>query len=100
MSVRPTARIITDPGEEFQVSHRYWQGCPTILRTPRGRLYAGWYSGGTGEPDPENYNLLIKSEFCHIMSYQKTISSNLHNSFFILSLSSYPLSASSFDSLI
>lgn len=61
MSVRPTARIITDPGEEFQVSHRYWQGCPTIERTPRDVLFAGWYSGGVMEPSPENYNLLVRS---------------------------------------
>lgn len=54
--------VNTSPGEEFQLSRRFWQGCPTILRTPKGRLYAGWYSGGTGEPAPENYNLLIKSD--------------------------------------
>lgn len=54
--------VNTSPGEEFQLSRRFWQGCPTILRTPKGRLYAGWYSGGTGEPAPDNYNLLIKSD--------------------------------------
>ena len=54
--------VNTAPGEEFQLSRRMWQGCPTILRTPRGRLYAGWYSGGTGEPAPDNYNLLIRSD--------------------------------------
>ena len=54
--------INTAPGEEFHLSRRLWQGCPTILRTPRGRLYAGWYSGGTGEPSPHNYNLLIRSD--------------------------------------
>ena len=54
--------VNTTPGEEFQLSRRLWQGCPTILRTPKGRLYAGWYSGGTGEPAPDNYNLLIRSD--------------------------------------
>ena len=54
--------VNTAPGEEFQLSRRLWQGCPTILRTPRGRLFAGWYSGGTGEPSPDNYNLLIRSD--------------------------------------
>lgn len=53
--------INQNPGKEYQLSKRLWQGCPTILRTPAGRLYAGWYSGGTGEPSPENYNLLIRS---------------------------------------
>ena len=52
----------TAPDERFALSRRLWQGCPTILRTPKGRLYAGWYSGGSCEPDPENYNLLIRSD--------------------------------------
>ncbi|MBR2641851.1 MAG: exo-alpha-sialidase [Lentisphaeria bacterium] len=54
--------VNTAPGEKFQLRHRLWQGCPTILRTPGGRLFAGWYSGGTGEAEPENYNLLIQSD--------------------------------------
>ena len=54
--------VNTDPGEKFQLSHRLWQGCPTILRTPGGRLFAGWYTGGSGEAEPENYNLLIQSD--------------------------------------
>lgn len=54
--------VNTSPGEKFQLAHRLWQGCPTILRTPKGRLYAGWYSGGTIEPAPGNYNLLIRSD--------------------------------------
>ena len=54
--------VNTAPGEKFHLSRRLWQGCPTILRTPKGRLFAGWYSGGTGEPSPENYNLLIRSD--------------------------------------
>ena len=53
--------IFPEPGEKYQLSSRYWQGCPTILRTPGGKLFAGWYSGGTKEPSPENYNLLISS---------------------------------------
>ena len=50
------------PGSEYDETKRFWQGCPTILRTPRGRLFAGWYSGGMGEPHWENYNLLIRSD--------------------------------------
>ena len=55
-------KINTNPGEEYTVSNRFWQGCPTIARTRGGRLFAGWYSGGTGEPHPDNYNLLIRSD--------------------------------------
>ena len=50
------------PGPQFTTPHRLWQGCPTIERTPGGRLLAGWYSGGMREPDMANYNLLVKSD--------------------------------------
>ena len=49
-------------------SHRYseairqFQGCPTIALTRKGRIYVGWYSGGTREPHMENYNLLVYSD--------------------------------------
>jgi hypothetical protein len=56
------AKIITNPGEKYSLKHRLWQGCPTIVRTPEGRLWAGWYSGGIKEPDTENYNLLVYSD--------------------------------------
>jgi len=62
MSDRETFIINTAPGEEYAERFRFWQGCPTILRTPGGRLFAGWYSGGVREPDLENYNLLVRSE--------------------------------------
>lgn len=61
MAYRPII-LNLNPGEEYHTRHRLWQGCPSILRTPRGRLFAAWYSGGAGEPDPDNYNLLIRSE--------------------------------------
>ena len=41
---------------------RQFQGCPTIAITPHGRIFAGWYAGGTKEPHMENYNLLIQSD--------------------------------------
>lgn len=50
------------PGSEFDEAKRFWQGCPTILRTPKGRLYAGWYSGGSREPSLRNYNVLVRSD--------------------------------------
>lgn len=50
------------PGTEFSEKNRFWQGCPTIVRTSGGKLYAGWYSGGTREPSLYNYNVVVKSE--------------------------------------
>lgn len=62
MSDKKTFIVNTAPGKIYGERFRFWQGCPTILRTPGGRLFAGWYSGGTGEPHPENYNILVRSE--------------------------------------
>ena len=62
MSNKKIFIINTAPGKEYGEQCRFWQGCPTILRTPGGRLFAGWYSGGIGEPSLENYNLLVRSE--------------------------------------
>ena len=50
----------TDP--QYHVDARKFQGCPTIAITPKGRIYAGWYAGGLGEPHIENYNLLVYSD--------------------------------------
>lgn len=41
---------------------RQYQGCPTIAATRGGRLFAGWYSGGTQEPHMDNYNLVVMSD--------------------------------------
>lgn len=41
---------------------RMFQGCPTIAVTKGGRIYLGWYSGGTREPHMNNYNILIYSD--------------------------------------
>lgn len=40
---------------------RRWQGCPSIQITPGGTLYAAWYTGGTHEPQPENYCVIARS---------------------------------------
>lgn len=53
--------IITSPDQTFSEEKRFWQGCPTIARSPRGVLYAGWYTGGTREPSPFNCNILVRS---------------------------------------
>ncbi|MBR0459226.1 MAG: exo-alpha-sialidase [Victivallales bacterium] len=54
--------IITEPEEKYSLKYRFWQGCPTIARTRGGRLFAGWYTGGTHEPAPNHYNLLAQSD--------------------------------------
>ena len=54
-------KLIFHPGEKYQVGKRFWQGCPTIQRTPGGTLFAGWYSGGFAEPSLSNYNILVRS---------------------------------------
>lgn len=60
MSIK--SEIIFHPGEKYRAEFRFWQGCPTICRTPKGRLFAGWYSGGSKEPSPLQYNLLMRSD--------------------------------------
>lgn len=47
---------------KYSESIRKFQGCPTVAVTKNGRIYLGWYSGGTTEPHMENYNLLIYSD--------------------------------------
>ena len=46
----------------YAESIRQYQGCPTIAVTRKGRIFAGWYSGGTCEPHIENYNLVVTSD--------------------------------------
>lgn len=55
------SEIIESPNGDHGVGRRFWQGCPTIARAPGGTLYAGWYSGGSKEPSPEQYNILARS---------------------------------------
>jgi len=57
------AKVLYPPFEEsFDKSIRKWQGCPTIAITKGGRIYAGWYTGGSREPHIDNYNLLKYSD--------------------------------------
>ena len=48
--------------EKYSENIRNFQGCPTLAVTPKGRIYVGWYSGGTREPHMENYNILVYSD--------------------------------------
>ena len=58
-----SCEIIIKPNDKkYSENIREFQGCPTIAVTHGGRIYAGWYAGGTGEPHMENYNLLVFSD--------------------------------------
>lgn len=48
--------------EKYSPDIRRFQGCPTIAVTKNGRIFLGWYSGGTGEPRIENYNIISYSD--------------------------------------
>ena len=54
--------IITQPGPQYSAAYRQWQGCPSICRTPKGRFFGGWCSGGSREPSYWNYNILARSD--------------------------------------
>jgi predicted neuraminidase len=41
---------------------RQWQGIPTIERSPNGRLWCAFFSGGPLEPHEDNYLLLTTSD--------------------------------------
>jgi hypothetical protein len=59
LSLQP-AQLDQDPGPEYADDRRSWQGIPGIEIAPGGRLWATWYSGGSGE-GPGNYVLLVTS---------------------------------------
>lgn len=48
--------------EKYDEKIRQFQGCPTIAITPKGRIFAGWYAGGSREPHMENYNVIVYSD--------------------------------------
>ena len=49
------------PGTQYQSQSRTWQGIPGIERARNGRLWATWYTGGSGE-GPDNYVVLVTSD--------------------------------------
>ncbi len=58
-----SCEIIYSPkSTKYHKDIRMFQGCPSIAVTSGGRIFLGWYAGGTCEPDMENYNLLIYSD--------------------------------------
>lgn len=59
--IDPVARLIAPEREKYLDAYRRFQGIPTVERTPGGRLFAAFYSGGSGE-DAENFVLLLTSD--------------------------------------
>lgn len=54
--------VIVNPGTEYSVAARNFQGIPSLARSPQGRLWATWYGGkGPGE-DETNYVILVTSD--------------------------------------
>ena len=41
---------------------RNWQGVTTMERSKGGRLFAGWVTGGNGEPQRDNYIVIVYSD--------------------------------------
>jgi len=54
------SKVITKPLPKHLTVSRQFQGIPGIEVTPRGRLWATWYSGSIGE-GPDNFILLVSS---------------------------------------
>ena len=52
----------TSAALDAAVARRVWQGIPGIERTPKGRLFFTWFTGGATEPRPENMVLLCHSD--------------------------------------
>ncbi len=49
------------PPPSYAASTRRWQGIASLERSPGGRLWAMWYSGGNGE-GPQNYVTVAASD--------------------------------------
>ncbi|MBL9214520.1 MAG: exo-alpha-sialidase [Opitutaceae bacterium] len=54
------ATVNAAPGAAYGPDTRRFQGIPGITRSPGGRLWAAWYTGGTNE-GPDNYVALVTS---------------------------------------
>ena len=46
----------------IDLAKRTWQGIPGLERTPKGRVFVSWFTGGTHEPKPENTVVLSQSD--------------------------------------
>jgi len=46
----------------IELAKRTWQGIPGIEHTTKGRVFACWFTGGPGEPSPDNTVVLCHSD--------------------------------------
>jgi hypothetical protein len=60
-SRQPDPRIIFNPGPEYADENRFFGIASSIARSPGGRLWCGWSSGGTQESQ-ENYCIVVTSD--------------------------------------
>lgn len=62
-NARTACRVQYRPTDQkYAESIRRFQGCPTVATTRGGRIFVGWYAGGSCEPHIENYNYLVYSD--------------------------------------
>mgnify|MGYP000910283254 CR=1 FL=1 len=54
--------LLVNPDGQYDTQLRHFQGCATIEITPGGRIYYGLFTGGTREPDPDNYGIVLVSD--------------------------------------
>ena len=55
--------LIYEPKDSrFTDGGRLFRGCPTVAVTRGGRIFLGWYEGGTREPHIDNFNLIVYSD--------------------------------------
>lgn len=54
--------LSTTATETYAFEDRRWNGLPTVCLTEGGRLWAGFMTGGYGEPDALNYNAFHYSD--------------------------------------
>ena len=58
----PCAVLRSPTDIRYAEAIRAYQGCPTLAVTRGGRIFLGWYAGGSMEPHMDNYNLLVYSD--------------------------------------
>jgi predicted neuraminidase len=58
----PLIALAATPESQPPSLPRTWQGIPGLERTPKGRVFVSWFSGGPKEPSPENTVLLCYSD--------------------------------------
>lgn len=58
----PVDAAHAEVGSREIIANRSWQGIPGLERTPKGRVFSSWFTGGPKEPAAENTVLLSWSD--------------------------------------